>query len=192
MKTVLFVPGFREDVETRQYGMTLEAIKKSGYKVVFVPIRWARTTIDDWVAELETEYKKHDPRTTVLAGFSYGAMTALVAASKRQPSELWLFSLSPYFSEDIPGLKLAWLRTIGKQRTERFRRIYFGKLSDIIKCKTLVFMGEKEAQKYPDLRKRCEEAVATIKTAELIVAVGAKHDVTAAGYIKAIQDNIRP
>ena len=111
MKTVLFVPGYPENLESRDYVSTISSIETAGYVVKFVPIEWARTTIDDWVAELEAEYSKHDPRDTVLAGFSFGAMTAFVAASKRNPSELWLFSLSGYFDEDIKNkeMKKSWL-----------------------------------------------------------------------------------
>ena len=105
MKTVLFVPGFQEDLTTRDYASVLTAITERGYDVKFVPIKWARTTITEWVEELDIEYAKYDPVNTVLAGFSYGSMTAFMSAVKRNPAELWLFSFSPYFSDDMPKLK---------------------------------------------------------------------------------------
>ena len=75
MKTVLLVPGFRQDLKTHDYKALLDAIETKGHKVVFVPILWKRTTIDDWVDQLKRVYEKHDPNETILAGFSYGAMT---------------------------------------------------------------------------------------------------------------------
>ena len=69
--------------------------------VLFVPIQWKRTTIIDWEAELNTARKQYRPEDTILAGFSFGSMTALAATSHRNPSELWLFSLSPYFSDNL-------------------------------------------------------------------------------------------
>src|ERR1700745_701040 len=101
MKTVLFVPGYQEDIKSRDYTSTVRTIEKQGYKVKFVPINWVRTTIDNWVDELEAVYSKHDPADTILAGFSFGAITAFVAAVKQNPFELWLFSLSGYFDEDV-------------------------------------------------------------------------------------------
>ena len=94
MKTVLFVPGYPEDLDSREYAGTMRAIEKRGYIVVYVPIEWKRRTIDNWVQELENVYTKHDPRNTIFAGFSFGAMTAFTAAAKVNPSELWFFSLS--------------------------------------------------------------------------------------------------
>lgn len=117
MKTVLFVPGYQEDLTSRDYNATIKAIEKRGYKVEFVPIQWTRTTITNWVKELDKAYSNHDQSQTILAGFSYGAMTAFVSATKRNPSELWLFSLSPYFAEDLisKNMKQAWLNNIGQR-----------------------------------------------------------------------------
>jgi pimeloyl-ACP methyl ester carboxylesterase len=190
MKTVLFVPGFRQSLETDDYIATIKAIQSKGYNVVFVPINWYRTTIDDWVNELSDTYAKYAPSETILAGFSYGAMTVLVEAAQRQPSELWLFSLSPYFSEDIPLLKLAWLRTIGKQRTERFWRQSFNSLARKITCKNLLFIGQNEAKKYPYLDKRVNIAHEMLAHNELIRIPNCDHDVTSREYIEGIRSAI--
>ena len=100
MKTVLFVLGFPDDINALNYRAMMRAIEMKGYKVKFVPIRWKRTAVDDWVRELEQVYAKCDPADTVLAGFSFGAVTALVAAAHRVPAQLWLFSLSAVFADD--------------------------------------------------------------------------------------------
>ena len=56
MKTVLFVPGFRENLKTRDYKSTIKAIEEKGYGVKFVPINWQKTVISDWV---KVEAKKY-------------------------------------------------------------------------------------------------------------------------------------
>jgi len=190
MKTVLLVPGFQHDLKNRDYDTTIKAIEAKGYKVEFVPIQWKRTTIDDWGKQLNEVYEQLKPEDTILAGFSYGAMTVLKAAADRMPSELWLFSLSPYFSEDIPLLKLAWLRTIGKQRKERFWRVSFNRLAPAITCKTLLFIGDNESSKYPDLKRRVEQAHTLLKGSKLIRIPGGKHDSTNPEYIDAIEHGI--
>jgi pimeloyl-ACP methyl ester carboxylesterase len=190
MKTVLFIPGFREDMESRNYRSTLAAIERKGYAVKFVPIRWARTTINDWVKELNAEYSKHDPAETILAGFSYGSMTAFMAAVNKNPSELWLFSFSPYFSDDMPGIKKSWLSNIGRHRADSFRKLDFSTLAKSITCKTLLMVGEIEAAKYPLLNKRTKQAHQKIANSNLIVVKGAGHDVADKNYIAAIKGAI--
>ena len=190
MKTVLFVPGFWQDLTTNDYESTIKAIEKQGYRVVFVSIQWKRTTIDDWIRELNKEYMKYEPQDTVLAGFSYGAMTVFGVAVQRLPAELWLFSLSPYFSEDIPQLKQAWLRNIGKQRQKSFQKMSFERLAPLVTCKTLLFIGDTEAKRFPMLVKRVEEAYKNLPFSQLINIPDCGHDITSKQYIAAIRHAI--
>lgn len=186
MKTVLLVPGFQEDITTRDYKSVLDSIQSKGYDVKFVPIQWKRTTIDDWVAELEAEYYKHDPKNTILAGFSYGSMTAFVAATKRLPAELWLFSFSPYFSDDLPKLKKSWKDGIGHRRVTAFSKLDFDHLAKSITCPTLIVLGSVEADKYPHMVTRAHIAKERIKNSRYIIAGGADHDIADTKYIKTI------
>jgi predicted alpha/beta hydrolase family esterase len=190
MKTVLFVPGFMEDLNSRDYKKTIKVIEEKGYKVKFVPIKWKRTTINDWVEELEKEYIKYDSKNVVLAGFSFGSITAFMSATERNPSELWLFSLSPYFSDDMSKMKKLWLKYIGKHRDVAFSKLNFNKLAQKIKCKTLIFVGEAEAKKYPLLDKRTKMANKKIKNSRVIIVPNCKHDVADERYITSIQKNI--
>lgn len=189
MKTVLFVPGFKEDVKSRDYKSTIEAIEGSGYKVRFVPIQWDRTTIEDWLNELEAEYSKHDPKETILAGFSFGAMTAFVATARKNPAELWLFSLSPYFHEDIhsKNMKKSWLNHIGHRRVTAFDKLHFQELAKTIHCKTLIFAGQAELDKWPDMKYRTVSAKKLIRGSKLLTVDGIGHDVADKLYINAIK-----
>ncbi len=187
MKTVLFAPGFRETIDFRDYRSVISAIKNKGYAVKFVQISWARTTISDWVKEFEKEYAKHDPKDTILAGFSYGSLTAFMAATKTNPAELWLFSFSPYFSDDMPHMKKSWLAGIGHRRADAFRALDFDTLAKKIKCPTLIIVGEVEATKYPLVGNRAIVAHEKIANSRLVYAPGADHDVADKSYIETIR-----
>jgi pimeloyl-ACP methyl ester carboxylesterase len=190
MKTVLLVPGFQEDITTRDYAATIRAIESSDYRVKFVPIQWKRTTITDWVKELKAEYEKYDAKDVVLAGFSYGAMTAFVAASQRLPGELWLFSFSPYFSDDIPELDKSWLENIGRRRADAFNQLQFKELAAKVTCPVLIVTGSLEAEKYPLLKRRAERAHETLIDSRLIIAEGSGHDISDGNYIEVIKSAI--
>jgi pimeloyl-ACP methyl ester carboxylesterase len=190
MKTVLFIPGYYENIDSRDYKAVLKAIESKGYVTKFVPINWVRTTIDDWVNEFETVYTKYDPKNTILAGFSFGAMIALCAASKINPIELWLFSLSPYFYEDLPMQKKSHLAYIGHRRVSAFNKLIFSKSAKSIKCKTLLFIGEIERAKFSDLFNRVKEANKQIKDSNLLTVENAGHDVSNKNYIDSILGNI--
>jgi pimeloyl-ACP methyl ester carboxylesterase len=117
-------------------------------------------------------------------------MTAFMSAIEKTPSELWLFSLSPYFSDDMSKMKKLWLKYIGKHRDIDFSKLDFNKLAQKIKCKTLIFVGEAEAKKYPLLDNRTKVAHNKIKNSRVIVVPNCKHDVADERYIAAIQKNI--
>lgn len=189
MKTVLLVPGFQETLHTRDYQAVIDAIGSKGYNVQFVPIHWKRTTIVDWVSELSGVYQKYDPSEVILAGFSYGAMTALVTAAARTPSQLWCFSLSPYFSEDIGSvrMKLGWLKSIGVRRTAAFSKLRFKDLVKEVRCKTLLFVGEGESEIVQE-RSFVAHRLLTNNRLKTIPHVG--HDVGDPLYVAAIKDGV--
>lgn len=192
MKTVLFVPGYQEDLTTRDYSSVIAAIESKGYTVEFVPIQWKRTTIVDWEAELNKVYEQYSPDNTILAGFSFGSMTAFAAASHRNPSELWLFSLSPYFSDDLvsKNMKQVWLDEIGKHRVEAFSHLDFITLSAEIKCPVKLFIGSKEITRYKVMGERFEKAEKTLSNCASVVVDGVAHDVADPRYRATISENI--
>jgi len=189
-QTVLFVPGFREDLTSRNYSLVLSTIEKRGYATRFIPIDWNRTVLPDWLAQLEENYATYDPAQTILAGFSFGAMAAFMAAAKRTPTQLWLFSLSSYFAEDMADTKRAWLRHIGKRRTAAFSAVHFADIAEKVTCKSLIFLGQQEAEKWPVMKKRSEGAAQLISDSQLIIVPKSGHDVTDPGYLEAIASAI--
>lgn len=192
MKTVLFVPGFQEDLKSRDYKATIKAIESRGYVVKFVPIQWKRTTIVQWQQELEKVYSTHKPSQTILAGFSFGAVTAFMSAVKRNPSELWLFSVSPYFAEDQKSklMKQVWIDEIGKRRIAAFAKLNFALLARHIKNPTKIFIGDQEIDNYPIMGERFDAAGKYLINSKKIVVVGAEHDVANRHYIRSITKHI--
>jgi hypothetical protein len=188
MKTVLLAPGFRQGPDSINYRGAIKAIENKGYKVKFIPIKWAYTTLKDWVSQLEQSYARLDPNDTILAGFSYGSLTTLVAAGHRPPSELWLFSLSPYFADDLSCLKPSWLKS--KRRRAEFQGLNLRNFSNIKNIKVLLFLGEAEAKRYPFVKKRTMLAKGYFKNSILIMVPKAGHDIGDPNYISAISKNI--
>lgn len=187
METVLFVPGFDEILESRNYVGLMKAIEGRGYRVKFVPIEWRRTSIKGWERQLGKYYADHNPKKTILAGFSLGAMTVFTAAAKRNPEALWLFSLSPYFAEDISQQNKEALAEIGKRRIEAFTRIHFTEYAKRISCKTLSFAGSEEIVRSPLLDRRCKAVSEHIVHSRSIIVPGVGHDVTHKNYIANIK-----
>jgi pimeloyl-ACP methyl ester carboxylesterase len=181
MKTLLFLPGFYDTLKSHDYPAVLKAFESKGYKTEFVPINWRRTTLTHWLKEFNKTYVKYDPSQTVLAGFSFGAVTAFAAAAECNPAELWLCSLSPYFEQDNP--KKSDLKFIGKRRAEVFDNIDFPRLAGQIKCRTNILCGQLETD---GLKYRARRTHKLIKNSRLIKVPGTKHDITAKAYIESI------
>jgi hypothetical protein len=190
MKTLLFIPAYQECLKDRNYKLLIKAIIARGYKVDFVSIAWERSTMDDWLKEFNKKYKKYNPEEVVLAGFSFGANIAFIASANVNPSELWLFSLSPYFAEDAPGWKKSDQAVLGHRRITAFKGYSFNKLAEYINCKTKIFLGSAEAKKYSDVDARSRAAGELIKSSELFIVPGAGHDATDPAYIEAVTKEI--
>jgi pimeloyl-ACP methyl ester carboxylesterase len=149
--TVLFIPGAR--AHFTDYEGTLKDIENCGYTVRFVPIRWwtddsqeRRTGWDDWWPQVKAAYEEHDPAEVVLAGFSMGALLAFAVAAEQSPAALWLCSVSPYFSEDLPKLRPEIFVRYDQAAIAAFRRLQFAALVTAIRCPTQVFVGEHELE----------------------------------------------
>lgn len=137
-------------------------------------------------------YNQHDPAETILAGFSFGAMTALVTAAARNPIELWLFSISSFFAEDLISeyQKKSWLRMIGTRRQLTFGQLHFAELADRINCKTLIFYGQIELDDWPIMNERALDTKRRLKYGVYVAVPEVGHDVANEHYIKAITETI--
>ncbi len=187
------IPGAFEDLKSRNYKAVLKVYKEAGYEPKFVTIDWKYKTIDDWVAQVKAEISEDDLKNSLLSGFSWGSMIALaVVANYTNPKKLFLFSLSPYFAEDLPHTKKAWLRWSGKKRLAAFKQLYMNQLAAKIDCPTTIFIGDEEVSKYIDMKRRAQEAHRRIKNSRLIIVPKARHDPTGPNYLVAIRQSLAP
>jgi len=191
MKAYL-IPGAFEDLKSRDYQAVLDVYKKLGYEPRFIKIDWKYKTIDDWVEQVQAKLSKENVQDSLLSGFSWGAMIALVLAAKYySPKKLLLFSLSPYFAEDLPYVKKPWLKWAGKHRVATFKHLKMNELAVKIQCPTVIFIGDKEVSKYSDMKRRTREAHKRIQGSKLVIIKGVKHDVGDPLYVKATENALK-
>lgn len=186
MKRIFIIPGFKHKSTQKDYLDVVDIFRKKGFEPKIVEVKWNNRTFSQWLNEFLMFYEEHKSDEITLLGFSYGAMIALVAATKIKPTNLILCSLSPYFSEDIPKLKKYWLQSIGKKRVNDFSKLNFKEIAQQIKCKTHLLIGEKESKKYSGLELRVSEANRLIKS-ELIRIKNADHNIGQEEYLEAIK-----
>lgn len=189
MKTVVFGPGLGCKDQAALEPM-IEVIKASGFAFEFVPTEWEGTTLTDWREQYRSVYERYDPEERIGCGFSMGAVTAAVVAAEQPPSELWLFSLSARFAEDIPHLPREQTDYLGRERMEVFAKYRFADIAPRITCPTLLVHGSKERGLYPTLVHRVEEASRLIQGSRLVVAKKSGHNPAHSGYLEAIAQSI--
>jgi pimeloyl-ACP methyl ester carboxylesterase len=194
MKVAIVIPGFMQHVREgrghRTYEPLLSDLNDAGYVIIAVTVTWAYRTMDDWLAEAEKQIQGIDTKDALLIGFSYGAMISSVLATRHEFGRVFLCSLSPYFAEDVPHLRVSWLAMAGKRRIEVFKKLRFADIVKNYKAReTIVFAGTSEMvrRKAPVLKERCLEAAAKLPHARFVPAEGAGHDISQAGYAAAIK-----
>jgi len=180
------IPGYRETSDNAGYKEIASMFRKKGCDPVIVTIDWKNKTMAEYVDQFRTILSKTD-EPFYLFGFSFGAFIAFLTATERKPKALFLASPSPYFKEDLPSVPAAWKRFIGKNRVKVFSTYSFPVLAKKITCPTYVFLGEKEAKKFPSLEYRAKDAAKRIKNATLTVIPGAKHDASQKEYQDALR-----
>jgi esterase/lipase len=188
MSGVIYItPGYQKSVRQKCYQVIAKIFRKRGIKPVFVNIHWKNRTLTDYVFQLLTQIKKARKNHVYLFGFSLGAMVACIAASLINPKKIYLCSLSPYFKEDLTNLETAERRILGEKRVKDFSRYEFKKVARQISCKTILFVGDKEAR---SLLKRASLAEELIQQARVIRIKNANHDLGDPGYLKAVLKRI--
>jgi len=184
--TILFVPGFRS-TDVSAYEETFAIFRAKGYEVRFVPINWRATSIKHWAAEVSEAYADYEPGHTLLAGFSLGAYSALVAAADRPPARLLLLSLSPYFAEDIPYLGEKSITYMRPRRMKAFSQTRFEEIAPRITSNTTLFVGSEET---PELQNRARQAHRQIRRSRLVTVTGVRHDMGHPAYQSALSDEL--
>ena len=187
MRTIFIIPGFGHKTTDKWHKWLTPFFKKKGYKVIPVKVHWARRTLTDWTVDFEKFYLEHKATgkrdKNYVLGFSYGAMIAFVTANKLRPDHIYLCSLSPYFAEDLKGLKKSWKDYVGKRRIDDFKKYKAKPLSKSLEIPATIFCGEDEGDV---CHIRCKEAAKLAKRAKLIMIPEAPHDISHPNYKTAI------
>ena len=184
---LLFIPGFQEYQGSRDYTAVLRVFHDYGYDPLFVDINWRRTTQNDWANQLKAE-RSRVGFDAALAGFSFGAVTALMSAASENPSELWLFSLSPLFAENTSDWTATDKKICGKHRLEIAAKTPFAGIASRIRCPTKLLLGKNEIAKWPEMLQTFDRANNLLPNVQSRVIDGAEHDVANAAYRAAIRD----
>lgn len=189
-KTFFIVPGFTMKASGKPFRWLDLHLKKNGYNVIkFNPV-WRRRTNAQVAAEFVKFYKKHKGKNNYVLGFSYGAIVTLLTANELMPKKIYLCSLSPEFKEDDKHLR-PWIESIGKRRYKEAMRTSARTLAKSLKIPAVIFWGEKEAEKYPELKIRAEETARLAKKAKLVRVKDAPHKIDFPSYQDAIKRNLK-
>jgi dienelactone hydrolase len=127
-------------------------------------------------------YKKQKGTEVYVLGFSFGATTAFITASKTKPKALILCSLSPYFKEDLGTLNPKWVKWFRKNFVES--EYSFSKFAPKIKNKTYLIVGDQEGE---FIFTRARDAKKKLQDSHLFVAKGAKHNIGQKEYLEAVK-----
>ena len=183
-KLIYIIPGYSEFTKERKYQIVGSFFKKKGYSVKYVDINWKYKTMSDYVKEFEEKVSKDNTTNFSVLGFSFGAMIAFISATHINFKNLYLCSLSPYFKEDVSKLKDSWKKAIGKRKLKDVNNFSFNKIVKSIKCKSLLFVGEKE---HLLVLNRVKETHKKIRNSSLIIVPNAKHEMGYKNYLKCLR-----
>lgn len=186
-KIVYIIPGFTEQTNLIGYKKLIKSFENKGFITKPIRISWKNKTMGDYVNDFLSQVRDKEEEIYVF-GFSFGAMIALLSASRINPKKLMLCSLSPYFKEDIKRLKKSWKKIIGKKRMKFFQSLSFDKVAKSIKCPTILLVGEKESK---IVQNRVQEAHKLIADSTVFVAKGAKHNISQEEYLEEARRLIR-
>ncbi len=184
-KTLIIIPGFGHNASNPEYRAVAKIAKKKGYIPVFVPVTWQYRGISRWLKETETRVKTKMGANTVILGFSFGAMLAVLLAQRYHCKKLILCSLSPYFKEDlrfIPNNARQWL---GKRRMHDFAHYTFPKNST---TSATLIMGDSDWQF--GLKKIKERYHLWKGKKKLHILKGVAHSMNNDLYLKAVEQSI--
>lgn len=189
--TFFLMPGFKQKSRDTQFVWLIKFLKKQGFKVIVVPIKWKNRTISDYVKDFKEFYGKHKTTTNYVLGFSYGAVITLITANELKPKRIYLCSLSPDFKEDIIKMK-PWVRKlVGKRRLQDAKKRSGKEMAKGLKIPSVIFYGESEGRVYPQLKVRCEETVKLANDSKLIVVKSASHRLNHFEYMKSLKQELR-
>lgn len=145
--------------------------------------------MSDYAEDFRRQYREQKSDDNTVLGFSYGAVIAFLTANECKPKRIYLCSLSPDFREDIGAMTPGMRKIVGSRRMTDAKKRSGKVLAKELSVPATVFYGETEAKKYPQLKIRCEETIASSKKkSKLVVVKEAPHKIDHPEYKKAIMN----
>ena len=190
-KTIFIIPGFGQQVKDEYYNWLMRFVKKKGFVAKAVPIQWNRRVMSDYIQDFKEFYKKNKTNNDYFFGFSYGAVIAFSNATELKPKKIYLCSLSPDFNEDLVYMEPWIKKLLGKNRIADIKLRSAREIAKKLSVPSLVFYGEVEGKKFPDLKKRCEETVKLAKNSKLVLVKDSPHDINNFNYVEAIKKEFK-
>ena len=190
-KKLFLIPGFRQKATDANLRWLIKFLKTKGFKVVGVPIRWNYRTMSDYANDFRSFYNQYKAKENYILGFSYGAVIAFMTANELRVKKIYLCSLSPDFKEDAGKMKPAERKLIGERRFTDVKTRSAREIGKNLKVPSVIFYGEAEGKKYPEMRIRAEETAKFVKQSKLVVVKGAPHRINHPEYVEAIKKEFR-
>ncbi len=183
------IPGYGESyLHQRSYKKIAQFFIAKNIEPIFVTIDWHKNNpadFSDYLVQFLQQYKKPKDCVVTVFGFSFGAMIALLTASKTKADNLVLCSLSPYFSEDIPSLKPAWIKWFRESFSKN--DYSFSTTAAKIESRCLILVGDTEGD---ECMKRARHAKKILKNSTLSIVKDGKHNIYQKEYLAVIEQSI--
>jgi pimeloyl-ACP methyl ester carboxylesterase len=183
-RACLVIPGLGEKPNDRSYLAVRWELEYLGWRVVPVKIDWSRTTLTDWLHQAEKIATKVGP-IDIVFGFSFGAMIALLLASKTKISTIIAASPSPYFRECLASLPPLAEKMLGPRRMRDFEKYSLTELKKIRSRHVEILVGSDD---FPPLIAMTKKLLRILPSkAELTMIPGAPHDLGDERYVTAVK-----
>lgn len=189
-KTFFIIPGFKQQATDKGYGWLIKLLRGKGYKVVLVPVNWNFKVLSKNAEEIADVLKLYPTEEKYILGFSFGAVLIMLIANQFKFKKIFLCSISPVFLEDTKSMSPEIRKYIGKRRYIDTQTRSALNIAKTINTPTTIFYGQKEAENFPQLKKRCRETSQLIPESKLVIIKNAPHQIDASNYKLAIQSEI--
>lgn len=186
-RRVYLIPGFDDNPTAPMYRMVREYFRQKYVQCKLVKIDWKYNSIENYVIQFLSQYKRSEKAVTYLFGFSFGALLALLVTPLINPNKLYLCSLAPFFKEDIKS-NAEFIKWIGRRRWLSLKKISFNQLVKKISSKTVIIVGSNELA---SVKRRATAAKTLIKMSKLFIAKGATHNLLDKTYDKTLRNIIQ-
>ena len=186
-KRLYIIPGFNETTREKAYLQIKKIATRKGYDVFPINISWKYKTGSDWLEEARGKILKDNNKEidSSILGFSFGALIAIELSKEFQFNNMYICSLSPYYSEDlkfIPKSATSWL---GKRRINDFKKKTFNPNNS---TKATFMVGDSEWDFAKDKIKERYNKWGGPKSLKIIK--GSDHYIGNSAYLKQIEKEI--